>query len=148
MAAGGRFKESTTADLPGTTISAILVELAHGGVREPHWHDPNEWAYILKGRCRWVLCQMVVAETARNLEMDGHRCHSSATLNAYAGRRLWTRDRSTLSRVGTSSRGMCGEASPHIWHDGSPAVRTPAGGWLLITFPTAKDVCLLPLQVL
>lgn len=52
VTAGGRYKESSTVDLPGTTISAILVELAPGGMREPHWHDPNEWAYVIKGTCR------------------------------------------------------------------------------------------------
>ena len=30
-------------------MSGGLVQLNAGGMREPHWHSPNEWAYVLNG---------------------------------------------------------------------------------------------------
>lgn len=48
---GGRYKPSTNATLPGTTMSAGLFKLTPGGLRELHWHDAAEWAYVIEGEC-------------------------------------------------------------------------------------------------
>jgi oxalate decarboxylase len=51
---GGKYKASTTADLPTTTISGALFQLNAGGLRELHWHDVDEWAIVINGTCRCV----------------------------------------------------------------------------------------------
>ena len=35
------------------SISATLFDLVPGGLREIHWHDVVEWAFVLRGTCRW-----------------------------------------------------------------------------------------------
>lgn len=50
---GGRYKASTNATLPGSTIAGALFQLKPGGVRELHWHDVAEWAMVIKGACRY-----------------------------------------------------------------------------------------------
>jgi oxalate decarboxylase len=55
--AGGTMKIVSAQEFPAsTTISGALIELAPGGLREPHWH-PNaaEWFYILAGQLRVTL---------------------------------------------------------------------------------------------
>lgn len=48
---GGRYKASTNATLTATTIAGALIELKPGGLRELHWHDAAEWAYVISGTC-------------------------------------------------------------------------------------------------
>jgi oxalate decarboxylase/phosphoglucose isomerase-like protein (cupin superfamily) len=48
---GGRVKASRQSELPATTMAGALMELRPGGVREPHWHDAAEWAYVINGTC-------------------------------------------------------------------------------------------------
>jgi oxalate decarboxylase len=55
--AGGTMKIVTAKEFPAsTTISGALIDLAPGGLREPHWH-PNaaEWFYILAGQIQVTL---------------------------------------------------------------------------------------------
>ena len=50
---GGTYKMSNTKNFPTShSMSGSLVNLTAGGMREPHWHDPIEWAYVLSGTCR------------------------------------------------------------------------------------------------
>ena len=50
---GGTYKASNTANFPAShSMSGALVNLTAGGMREPHWHDPVEWAYVISGTCR------------------------------------------------------------------------------------------------
>ncbi|CAL8464787.1 g4322 [Coccomyxa elongata] len=50
---GGTYKYSNIANFPGSpAISASLVTLVPGGLRELHWHNASEWAYVLNGTCR------------------------------------------------------------------------------------------------
>lgn len=49
---GGLYKSSTSANIPSATVSGALVTLKPGGMRELHWHQPNEWALVLNGTCR------------------------------------------------------------------------------------------------
>ncbi len=52
---GGTYKYSNIANFPGSpAISASLVTLVPGGLRELHWHNASEWAYVLNGTCRLV----------------------------------------------------------------------------------------------
>jgi oxalate decarboxylase len=52
--AGGVEWRVTVKEFPiSTTISAALMELKPGALREPHWHPhANEWFYLLSGRVR------------------------------------------------------------------------------------------------
>jgi oxalate decarboxylase len=50
---GGWSREVTVRQLPiATTLSAVNMRLTPGGVRELHWHQQAEWAYMLLGRAR------------------------------------------------------------------------------------------------
>jgi oxalate decarboxylase len=50
---GGWAREITTKGLPiATDIAGAHLYLNAGGVREMHWHNSAEWAYILAGHCQ------------------------------------------------------------------------------------------------
>jgi len=50
---GGWARDITTRTLPiATAIAGAHLYLNAGGVREMHWHDSAEWAYILAGHCQ------------------------------------------------------------------------------------------------
>lgn len=50
---GGWSREVTVRELPiATTLAGVNMSLTPGGVRELHWHQQAEWAYMLLGRAR------------------------------------------------------------------------------------------------
>lgn len=50
---GGLYKCSNILTFPGSSqMSAALIELFPGGLRELHWHNEVEWAFVLNGTCR------------------------------------------------------------------------------------------------
>jgi oxalate decarboxylase len=50
---GGWSREITVRQLPiATTLAGVNMRLTPGGVRELHWHQQSEWAYMLYGRAR------------------------------------------------------------------------------------------------
>jgi oxalate decarboxylase len=50
---GGWARDITTRNLPiATDIAGAHLYLNAGGVREMHWHNSAEWAYILAGHCQ------------------------------------------------------------------------------------------------
>ncbi|TXK71787.1 oxalate decarboxylase family bicupin [Paenibacillus sp. N3.4] len=50
---GGWSREVTVRELPiATTLAGVNMRLTPGGVRELHWHQQAEWAYMLLGRAR------------------------------------------------------------------------------------------------
>jgi oxalate decarboxylase len=50
---GGWARQVTQADFQvSTEISGVNMRLAAGGVRELHWHQAAEWAYMSYGACR------------------------------------------------------------------------------------------------
>jgi oxalate decarboxylase len=50
---GGWARQVTQADFPiSTTISGVNMRLTAGGIRELHWHQAAEWAYMTYGNCR------------------------------------------------------------------------------------------------
>src|SRR5215468_9506146 len=50
---GGWARDITTKGLPiATDIAGAHLYLNPGGVREMHWHNSSEWAYILAGHCQ------------------------------------------------------------------------------------------------
>jgi oxalate decarboxylase len=50
---GGWGRQVTQADFPiSTTISGVDMRLTAGGIRELHWHQAAEWAYMTYGSCR------------------------------------------------------------------------------------------------
>jgi oxalate decarboxylase len=50
---GGWAREITQADFPiSTAVSGVNMRLGPGGIRELHWHQSAEWAYMTNGQCR------------------------------------------------------------------------------------------------
>jgi oxalate decarboxylase len=50
---GGWARQVTRADFHiSETISGVNMRLASGGIRELHWHQAAEWAYMTYGACR------------------------------------------------------------------------------------------------
>lgn len=50
---GGWSREITVRELPiATTLAGVNMSLTQGGVRELHWHQQAEWAYMILGRAR------------------------------------------------------------------------------------------------
>ncbi|GMA61992.1 oxalate decarboxylase family bicupin [Alicyclobacillus fastidiosus] len=53
---GGRVWIADANKFPATTISAALVEVEPGGMREMHWHpNADEWQYYIQGTARMTL---------------------------------------------------------------------------------------------
>jgi oxalate decarboxylase len=50
---GGWARQVTQSDFAiSTTITGVDMRLTAGGIRELHWHDFAEWAYVTYGTCR------------------------------------------------------------------------------------------------
>ncbi|RED58088.1 oxalate decarboxylase family bicupin [Cohnella lupini] len=50
---GGWSREITERELPiATTLAGVNMKLTPGGVREMHWHQQAEWAFVILGRAR------------------------------------------------------------------------------------------------
>ncbi|QHW35312.1 oxalate decarboxylase family bicupin [Paenibacillus rhizovicinus] len=50
---GGWSREITVRDLPvATTLAGVNMSLTPGGVRELHWHQQAEWAFMIRGCAR------------------------------------------------------------------------------------------------
>lgn len=50
---GGWAREVTARELPiATTLAGVDMRLKPGGIRELHWHNQAEWAFMLAGRAR------------------------------------------------------------------------------------------------
>jgi oxalate decarboxylase len=50
---GGWARQVTQADFAiSTTIAGVNMRLTAGGIRELHWHQAAEWAYMTYGNCR------------------------------------------------------------------------------------------------
>jgi oxalate decarboxylase len=53
---GGSIKKIDATDFPETSMSALIIELEPGGLRELHWHpDADEWQYYLQGEARMTV---------------------------------------------------------------------------------------------
>ena len=67
-AAGGRVRIVDSSNFPAaTTISAALVEVEPGALRELHWHpNTDEWQYYISGQGR--MCVFASAEKARTFD--------------------------------------------------------------------------------
>ncbi|NUU61927.1 oxalate decarboxylase family bicupin [Paenibacillus agri] len=64
---GGWSREITVRELPiATTLAGVNMSLTPGGVRELHWHQQAEWAYMLLGRARIT----AVDQNGRNFIAD------------------------------------------------------------------------------
>jgi Cupin len=50
---GGWARKVTQADFPiSTAVSGVNMRLGPSGIRELHWHQSAEWAYMTNGQCR------------------------------------------------------------------------------------------------
>lgn len=64
---GGWSREVTVRELPiATTMAGVNMRLTPGGVRELHWHQQAEWAFIILGRARIT----AVDQDGRNVIAD------------------------------------------------------------------------------
>ncbi|PGD07917.1 oxalate decarboxylase [Bacillus wiedmannii] len=64
---GGWSREVTIRELPiATTLAGVNMRLTPGGVRELHWHQQVEWAYMILGRARIT----VVDQNGQNFIAD------------------------------------------------------------------------------
>jgi oxalate decarboxylase len=53
LAPGGWGRQTTTRELPASPeIAGVNMRLKAGAVREMHWHQAAEWAYMIAGRAR------------------------------------------------------------------------------------------------
>jgi oxalate decarboxylase len=53
---GGSIKVIDAKEFPETSLSALVIELEPGGLRELHWHpDADEWQYYLEGEARMTV---------------------------------------------------------------------------------------------
>ena len=66
---GGLYKAAGVSEFPASeSMSGALVKLNAGGMREMHWHDPNEWAYVISGTCRATLVDQGSAHAVESCE--------------------------------------------------------------------------------
>lgn len=53
---GGSVKRIDDRDFPETTLSALIIEIEPGAMRELHWHpDADEWQYYIEGEARMTV---------------------------------------------------------------------------------------------
>ncbi|MBW9117964.1 cupin domain-containing protein [Rhizobium cauense] len=53
---GGSVKTVDAHNFPVTTLSALIIEIEPGGMREMHWHpDADEWQYYIEGEARMTV---------------------------------------------------------------------------------------------
>jgi oxalate decarboxylase len=53
LSEGGWGRQTTDRELPAAKdVAGVNMRLTPGGVREMHWHQAAEWAYMIKGRAR------------------------------------------------------------------------------------------------
>lgn len=53
---GGTVKTIDSRNFPVTTLSALIIEIEPGGMREMHWHpDADEWQYYIAGEARMTV---------------------------------------------------------------------------------------------
>jgi oxalate decarboxylase len=68
-APGGSVKIVDSRKFPATTISAALVEVEPGGMREIHWHpNSDEWQYYLEGSARMTV--FATSNLARTFDFE------------------------------------------------------------------------------
>ncbi len=52
----GSVKTIDSRNFPVTTLSALIIEIEPGGMREMHWHpDADEWQYYIEGEARMTV---------------------------------------------------------------------------------------------
>ncbi|KAA6424832.1 MAG: oxalate decarboxylase [Trebouxia sp. A1-2] len=68
---GGLYKASSTANFPASDkLSGALFKLNPGGLREMHWHNPNEWGFVLNGTCRATLVNQGSTHMVESWDFD------------------------------------------------------------------------------
>lgn len=69
VTAGGHVKIIDSKTFPVTPISAAIVTLKPGGLRELHWHpNADEWQYYIKGEARMTV--FAAGSTARTMDFE------------------------------------------------------------------------------
>ena len=71
--AGGEVRIIAQKQFPATNISAAIVRVKPGGMREMHWHPlSDEWQYYVSGKARMTV--FVAGGKARTFDFSGRRC--------------------------------------------------------------------------
>ena len=66
---GGLYKGASTTEFPASeNLSGALFKLNPGAMREMHWHNPNEWAFVINGTCRTTLVNQGSSHTVESCE--------------------------------------------------------------------------------
>jgi len=69
VTAGGEVKIIDSKNFPITTISAAIVKLKPGGLREMHWHpNADEWQYYISGKGRMTV--FAAGGRARTMDVE------------------------------------------------------------------------------
>ncbi|MBV9888773.1 MAG: cupin domain-containing protein [Acidobacteria bacterium] len=69
ITAGGEVKIIDSKNFPITTISAAIVKLKPGGLREMHWHpNADEWQYYISGKGRMTV--FAAGGRARTMDVE------------------------------------------------------------------------------
>jgi oxalate decarboxylase len=69
VTAGGEVKIIDAKNFPITTISAAIVKLKPGGLREMHWHpNADEWQYFISGKGRMTV--FAAGGRARTMDVE------------------------------------------------------------------------------
>src|SRR5260370_3421751 len=77
---GGWAREVTQSDFAvADTISVVNMRLTSGGIREMHWHQFAEWAYMTYGTCRITVLDEVGRPYAADVK-EGDVCYFPAGL--------------------------------------------------------------------
>ena len=84
---GGWARQVTQADFQiSETIAGVNMRLTSGGIRELHWHEFAEWAYVTYGTCRITVLDPVWAGLCGRRER-GRAVDFPARLSAFAAGR-------------------------------------------------------------
>jgi hypothetical protein len=108
---GGWARQVTQADFAiSTTISGVNMRLTAGCIRELHWHQAAEWAYMTYGYCRIT----VIDPTGRPPTLPtSRRAISGIFLPDIRIRcRVWDRTVANLSSASMTARRA---SSTHCW---------------------------------
>ena len=81
VTAGGEVKIIDAKNFPITTISAAIVTLKPGGLRELHWHpNADEWQYYISGKGRMTV--FVAVRARADDGCGGGRCRVRAAVES------------------------------------------------------------------
>ena len=108
---GGWARQVTQADFAiSTTISGVNMRLTAGGIRELHWHQAAEWAYMTYGHCRVTVIDPMGRPYVADVK-EGDIWYFPAGYSAFAA---GSADR-TVANLSSASMTARRASSTHCW---------------------------------